>query len=65
MKGENRSAAGLLARNSLFRNTLPISHLNSKTWREFPPNPMIPIDRGEGGYPPNFPVITFGVNRQE
>jgi hypothetical protein len=50
MKGEKRGAAGFLARNSLFRNTLPISHLNSKTWRKFPPNPMIPIDRGEGGY---------------
>jgi len=34
---------------SLFRNTLPISHLNSKTWRNFPPNPMISRDRGEGG----------------
>jgi len=36
---------------SLFRNTLPISTLNSKTWRDFPPNPMIPIDREEGGTP--------------
>ena len=49
MKGEKRGAAGFLARNSLFRNTLPISHLNSKTWRKFAPNPMIPIDRRRGG----------------
>src|SRR5271157_5769412 len=34
-----------------FWKTLPASPLNSKTWREFPPNPMIPKDRGEGGYP--------------
>jgi hypothetical protein len=45
MKGEKRSAAGFLARNSLFRNILHITPLNSKILREFPPNPMIPIDR--------------------
>jgi cellulose synthase/poly-beta-1,6-N-acetylglucosamine synthase-like glycosyltransferase len=28
-----------------------ISPLNPKTWREFPPNPMIPKDRGRGGTP--------------
>jgi hypothetical protein len=39
MKGEKRRAAGFLARNSLFRNTLPISPLNPKTWRNFLPKP--------------------------
>jgi hypothetical protein len=34
---------------SLFRNTLPVSPLNPKTWRDFPPNSMILKDRG--GYP--------------
>ncbi len=49
MKGEKWSAAGFLACNSLFRNTLTISPLNPKTWRDFLPNPMIPKDRGGGG----------------
>ncbi len=43
------SEAKDLTAKSLFRNTLPISPLNSKIWRDFPPNPMIPKDRGEGG----------------
>jgi len=51
MNGEKRSKVGFLARNSLFRNILPITPLNSKILREFPPNPMIPKDRGGGGYP--------------
>ncbi len=51
MNGEKRSATGFLALNSLFRNTLPISPLNPKIWRDFLPNPMIPKDRGEGGDP--------------
>src|ERR1019366_4001309 len=32
----------------LFRNILHISPLNSKILRDFPPNHVIPIDRGEG-----------------
>ena len=37
-----------MAAKSLFQNTLPLSPLNPGTWREFSPNPMIPIDRGRG-----------------
>jgi hypothetical protein len=48
MQGEKRSAAGFLARNSLFWNIFHITPLNSKILREFPPNSMIPKDRGEG-----------------
>src|ERR1019366_3764212 len=33
-------------RKSLFRNILLLSPLNPKIWRDFPSNPMIPIDRG-------------------
>ena len=50
MKGEKRRAAGFLARNSLLRNTLPISPLNPKTWRDFLPNPNDSKRPGGGGY---------------
>jgi len=51
MKEEKRMFSAFNTRNSLFRNTLPITPLNPKTWRDFPPNSMIPKDRGGGGYP--------------
>jgi hypothetical protein len=51
MKEEKRTFSVFNTHNSLFRNTFPITPLNPKTWRDFPPNSMIPKDRGEGGYP--------------
>src|ERR1019366_8308821 len=51
MKGEtNTLSVPFDTPKSLFRNIFHISPLNSKILRDFPPNPMIPIDRG-GGYP--------------
>jgi hypothetical protein len=43
--------------NSLFRNILPLSPLNPKIWREFLPNPMIPLDRGRGGTPTQYQLV--------
>ena len=52
MKSGTNPQLGLYdAANSLFRNILHISPFNPKIWRDFPPNPMIPIDRGVGGVP--------------
>ena len=36
---------------SLFRNILHITPLNPKIWIVLACKPMIPQDRGEGGYP--------------
>jgi len=47
-KGETNTLSVLFGtRNSLFRNILRISHLNSKIWRDFSSNSMILKDRGE------------------
>jgi len=45
MKGETMTP------KSLFRNILHITPLNPKIWIVLACKPMIPQDRGEGGYP--------------
>jgi hypothetical protein len=47
MKGEtNTLSVPFDTPKSLFRNIFHITPLNSKILRDFPPNPMIPKDRG-------------------
>jgi hypothetical protein len=58
MKEEKRTFPVFNTRNSLFRNTLPVTPLNPKTWRDFFPNSMIPEDRRGGGVPHTKWLVT-------
>ena len=51
-KDETKTLSGPVDNpNSLFRNILHITPLNPKIWVVLACNPMIPQDRGGGGYP--------------
>jgi len=53
-----------LARNSFVRKILPVTDCSSRIFSRFSPNPMIPIDRGGGGVPPQrcrFPFREFAI----
>ena len=50
--------------NSLFRNILRISPLNSKILQEFPPKPLIPIDTKIKSFSPRCRPSPFSENRE-